>query len=53
MISMSNREEPGSRPSWWVKRPWRQIQTNLREIDMNDINAEQSADETIDILGKC
>ena len=26
---------------WWENRPWRMIQTNLREIDMLDIRAEQ------------
>ncbi|TDG00679.1 beta-galactosidase trimerization domain-containing protein [Paenibacillus piri] len=26
---------------WWINRPWREIQTNLREIDMQDIDAEQ------------
>lgn len=26
---------------WWETYPWRQIQTNLREIDMIDIRAEQ------------
>ncbi|HXF64235.1 MAG TPA: beta-galactosidase trimerization domain-containing protein [Caldilineaceae bacterium] len=26
---------------WWETFPWRQIQTNLREIDMQDINAAQ------------
>jgi hypothetical protein len=26
---------------WWTEYPWRQIQTNLREIDMRDIRAEQ------------
>jgi hypothetical protein len=26
---------------WWQERPWRMIQTNLREIDMRDIRAEQ------------
>lgn len=26
---------------WWLSRPWRQIQTNLREIDMVDIDAKQ------------
>jgi hypothetical protein len=26
---------------WWINHPWRQIQTNLRQIDMRDINAEQ------------
>jgi len=25
---------------WWKNYPWRMIQTNLREIDMEDINAE-------------
>jgi len=24
---------------WWRDRPWRMIQTNLREIDMRDISA--------------
>ena len=28
---------------WWDNRPWRQIQTNLREIDMLDIDAKQFA----------
>jgi hypothetical protein len=26
---------------WWINYPWREIQTNLREIDMADICAEQ------------
>lgn len=26
-------------PDWWEQRPWRMIQTNLREIDMLDIDA--------------
>ena len=26
---------------WWRGRPWRMIQTNLRQIDMRDINARQ------------
>jgi len=26
---------------WWQDRPWRMIQTNLREIDMRDIEAER------------
>ncbi|MBW7457472.1 alpha-amylase family protein [Paenibacillus sepulcri] len=38
---MSKSIEAESRPNWWAMRPWRQIQTNLREIDMMDINAEQ------------
>ncbi len=28
---------------WWQGRPWRLIQTNLREIDMRDIDAAQVA----------
>lgn len=28
-------------PKWWEGRPWRQIQTNLRQIDMRDIDAER------------
>ncbi|MCU6796554.1 beta-galactosidase trimerization domain-containing protein [Paenibacillus sp. WQ 127069] len=31
----------GEQKKWWINRPWREIQTNLREIDMLDINAEQ------------
>lgn len=27
-------------PGWWEDRPWRLIQTNLREHDMEDIDAE-------------
>jgi len=30
---------------WWVNRPWRMIQTNLREIDMRDMDAERYASE--------
>ncbi|GHV06683.1 hypothetical protein FACS189485_15620 [Spirochaetia bacterium] len=26
---------------WWINHPWRQIQTNLRQIDMQDIDADQ------------
>jgi hypothetical protein len=26
---------------WWHNRPWRMIQTNLREIDMRDIRADR------------
>src|SRR3989304_331387 len=29
------------KPPWWQSRTWRLIQTNLREIDMLDIRAEQ------------
>lgn len=32
----------GQQP-WWKNRAWRQIQTNLREIDMLDIDAERYA----------
>ena len=28
---------------WWTGKPWREIQTNLREIDMLDIDAQQVA----------
>jgi len=30
---------------WWLDRPWRQIQTNLRETDMLDIDAESFVKE--------
>jgi hypothetical protein len=26
---------------WWENKPWRMIQTNMREIDMRDIDADQ------------
>ena len=26
---------------WWKEEPWRLIQTNLREIDMQDLSAER------------
>ncbi|MDR0642573.1 MAG: hypothetical protein LBG07_08945, partial [Treponema sp.] len=26
---------------WWIDYPWRMVQTNLRQIDWADINAEQ------------
>jgi hypothetical protein len=31
----------GAAPGWWEGRPWRLIQTNLREIDMLDIDADR------------
>lgn len=33
---------------WWHQYPWRMVQTNLREIDMADIDAEQFAQELAD-----
>lgn len=42
--------------SWWKEIPWRQIQTNLREIDMLDIDAQdyvrqmQSFDATVAMI---
>lgn len=30
-----------SKQYWWKDRAWRIVQTNLREIDMADMNAEQ------------
>ncbi|MBH1939493.1 beta-galactosidase trimerization domain-containing protein [Mobilitalea sibirica] len=34
--------------AWWENYPWRMIQTNLREIDMEDINAEQFVKDLLD-----
>lgn len=34
--------------SWWKDYPWRMIQTNLREIDMEDIRAERFVDDILD-----
>lgn len=28
------------REAWWLDEPWRLVQTNLREIDMEDLSAE-------------
>jgi putative glycosyl hydrolase-like family 6 (GHL6) protein/glycosyl hydrolase family 42 (putative beta-galactosidase) len=28
-------------PGWWERWPWRLVQTNLREIDMRDIDADR------------
>ena len=33
---------------WWHHYPWRMVQTNLREIDMADIDAEQFAQDLAD-----
>ena len=33
---------------WWEGYPWRMIQTNLREIDMADIHAEEYAQQLSD-----
>jgi hypothetical protein len=30
---------------WWLEIPWRMIQTNLRQIDMEDINAENFVEQ--------
>ncbi|MGI5898529.1 MAG: hypothetical protein ACOX8S_01225 [Christensenellales bacterium] len=30
---------------WWQEVPWRMIQTNLREIDMEDISAERYVED--------
>lgn len=32
-----------TKQKWWMEKPWRMIQTNLREIDMRDIDAERVA----------
>ena len=30
---------------WWETFPWRMVQTNLREIDMADMDAKSYVDE--------
>ena len=35
----------GVTAGWWEGRPWRLIQTNLREIDMRDIDAARYVEE--------
>jgi Hypothetical glycosyl hydrolase 6/Beta-galactosidase trimerisation domain len=37
-VTNDGRELPAG---WWQGRPWRLIQTNLREIDMRDIDADR------------
>ena len=32
---------------WWEGKPWRQIQTNLRQIDMLDIDADRFVNELL------
>jgi hypothetical protein len=34
-----------STPHWWENYPWRMIQTNMRQIDMLDMNAAQYVQE--------
>lgn len=34
--------------SWWKDYPWRMIQTNLREIDMQDISAKRFVKDLLD-----
>jgi hypothetical protein len=34
--------------AWWDDYPWRMIQTNLREIDMEDISAERFVEDLLD-----
>lgn len=34
--------------AWWENYPWRMIQTNLREIDMEDINAERFVNDLLE-----
>ena len=36
------------RKHWWQGYPWRMIQTNLREIDMEDMDAEKFAQDLQD-----
>ncbi len=34
---------------WWQDKPWRMVQTNLREIDMRDIRAERMVADLLDL----
>jgi hypothetical protein len=36
-------------PGWWEDRPWRLIQTNLRERDMEDIDAEGYVESLLEL----
>ncbi len=33
---------------WWNSAPWRMVQTNMREIDMKEINAQEYVDALIE-----
>ena len=33
---------------WWTDFPWRMLQTNLREIDMEDMDAEKFARDAVE-----
>ena len=33
---------------WWTNYPWRMVQTNFREIDMDGIDAESYAQSLTD-----
>jgi putative glycosyl hydrolase-like family 6 (GHL6) protein/glycosyl hydrolase family 42 (putative beta-galactosidase) len=38
---MSSPSSAASDPGWWERWPWRLVQTNLREVDMRDMDAER------------
>ena len=38
---------------WWHSKTWRFIQTNLREIDMLDIDAERVVADMQVVQSKC
>lgn len=42
---MSSNTHSDSMKYWWIDYPWRYIQTNLREIDMLDIDAKKYVEE--------
>ncbi len=43
------RETTENNTEWWKGYPWRMIQTNLRETDMADMNAEKYAQDLQDM----
>ena len=38
---MSSPSSAASDLGWWERWPWRLVQTNLREVDMRDMDAER------------
>lgn len=34
---------------WWLEQPWRMVQTNLREMDFRDMDAQQFAQDAVDL----
>lgn len=47
-MALQRKDESMSEQFWWKDRAWRIVQTNLREIDMADMDAAQYVRELQD-----